>query len=411
MRPKQHMASGAPVSGLTRRVRRARLHSCVRNHLCYNLTMTTSNRFVCGTCNREYLLDTRELRCGCGGFLELRDWPAFDPAAIDGTETGLWRYRRLLPLDMEWQPVSLGEGGTPLLPLTWAGRAFACKMESLSPTGSFKDRGAAVLVTALRGLGIQRTVEDSSGNAGASLAAYAARAGIACEICVPNTAAGPKLAQMEAHGAEVIQIKGKREYAALAAWAAAAHGAYYASHVFSPFFLAGTETLAYELWEQLGHQAPESIILPVGNGSLLLGLYRGFGRLCSAGLVTRLPRLVAVQAAACAPIYHAFHAGQQTVEPAPRDPTVASGLAIAQPARGSEILAALRDTRGTALCVAEEAILETRDALARQGLYVEESSAVGVAALQELVDISETVAGKTAVVILTGHGLKTAAPA
>lgn len=343
--------------------------------------------------------------------MELRDRPAFDPAAIDDGEAGLWRYRRMLPLNAEWQPVTLGEGGTPLLPLTWAGHPFACKIEGLAPTGSFKDRGAAVLVTALSGLGIQRAVEDSSGNAGASLAAYAARAGIACEICVPNTAAGPKLAQMEAYGAEVIQIKGKREYAALAAWAAAAHGAYYASHVFSPFFRAGIETLAYELWEQLGHHAPERVILPVGNGSLLLGLYRGFGRLRDAGLVERLPRLVAVQAAACAPIYHAFHAGQLAVQPAPRDPTVASGLAIAQPARGSEILAALRETRGTALCVSEEAILETRDALAKRGFYVEETSAVAVAALQELVDISAAAGGETSVVILTGHGLKTVAQA
>jgi threonine synthase len=373
--------------------------------------MTSSNAFQCSTCRREYPLETREWLCACGGFLELRDWPAFDPDAIDGAQSGLWRYRRLLPLHAEWQPVTLGEGGTPLLPLAWAGRSFACKTEGVAPTGSFKDRGAAVLVTALRGLGIRRAVEDSSGNAGASLAAYAARAGIGCEICVPNTAAGPKLAQMEAHGAEVIEIKGKREYAALAAWAAAAHGAYYASHVFSAFFLAGTETLAYELWEQLGRRAPESVILPVGNGSLLLGLYRGFGRLLAAGLVERLPRLVAVQAAACAPIYHAFHAGHAAVEPAPRDPTVASGLAIAQPARGGEILAALRATRGTTLSVSEEGILKTRDALARRGFYVEETSAVAVAALQELTEISPAVPGETSVVILTGHGLKTYSPA
>lgn len=373
--------------------------------------MTIPNRFVCSSCQREHPLETREWLCACGGFLELKDWPAFDPAAIDDAEAGLWRYRRLLPLDPGWQPVTLGEGATPLLPLTWAGRRFACKVEGVSPTGSFKDRGAAVLVTALCGLGIRRAVEDSSGNAGASLAAYAARAGIACEICVPNTAAGPKLAQMEAHGAEVIEIKGKREYAALAAWAAAAHGAYYASHVFNPFFLAGTETLAFELWEQLGNRAPESVVLPVGNGSLLLGLYHGFGRLLAAGLVERLPRLVAVQAAACAPIYHAFHAGQLAVEPAPRDPTVASGLAIAQPARGSQILAALRDTQGTALCVSEEAILQARDDLARCGFYVEETSAVTVAGLEELVELTAETPGETTVVVLTGHGLKTAGPA
>ena len=148
-----------------------------------------------------------------------------------------------------------------------------------------------MLVTALQGLGVGRASEDSSGNAGASLAAYATRASIACEVCVPDSAAGPKVAQMTTSGAEVIQIKGRREYAALAAWAAAAHRAYYASHVYSPYFLAGTGTLAYELWEQLGRCAPSAVVLPLGNGTLLLGLYHGYRRLYEADLVAYLPGL------------------------------------------------------------------------------------------------------------------------
>lgn len=320
---------------------------------------------------------------------------------------GLWRYRHLLPLDPAWEPVSLGEGNTPLLPVCWAGRAFHFKNESLAPSGSFKDRGASILVTALRGLGISQVVEDSSGNAGAALAAYAARAGIACEICVPTTARGPKVAQMAAHGAEVIEVKGRREYAALAAWAAAAHGAYYASHVYNPFFLAGIETLAYELWEQLGRQAPAALVLPVGNGTLLLGLYEGFQRLMRAGLVDHLPRLFAVQAAACAPLYQAFHRGSTQAKPTTCEPSVATGIAIAQPMRAEQILAAVRATDGTVLGASEQSIVEAHRRLARQGLYVEETAAAAAAALAEVGDLLPPSAAEPCVVVLTGHGLKT----
>ena len=369
--------------------------------------MSGANSFVCTSCGKTYPLDTRDWRCACGGLFDLDTWPTFDATLIDAGQPGLWRYWRLLPLKLGWKPVNLGEGNTPLLPLEWQGLDLYFKLESVSPTGSFKDRGAAVLVTALRGLGVERAVEDSSGNAGASLAAYAARAGIGCEICVPDTAGGPKLAQMAAYGAEVIQIKGKREYAALAAWAAAAHGAFYASHVYNPFFLAGVETMAYELWEQLGHRAPGALVLPVGNGTLLLGAYRGFQRLRQAGLIERLPQLHAVQAAACAPLYQAFRDGREAVEPIAPCRTAATGIAIGQPARGGEILAAVRATDGAVLSVTEDQIQQARNELARQGFYVENTSAVAVAGLADLSEKPEAAGSGPLVVSLTGHGLKT----
>jgi threonine synthase len=212
---------------------------------------------------------------------------------------------------------------------------------------------------------------------------------------------------MASHGAEVIQIKGKREYAALAAWAAAAHGAYYASHVYNPYFLAGTETVAYELWEQLDPSAPASIVLPVGNGSLLLGVYRGFRQLHRAGLCAHLPRLFAVQAAACAPIHQAYHEGRQTVEPVASAPTKARGIAISQPARGAQVLAAVRASAGTVVSVSEESVERTRSQMARQGFYVEDTSAAAVAALPELRDTLPVSGEEPVIVLLTGHGLKT----
>lgn len=369
--------------------------------------MSESNVFVCAACERPHPLDTRDWRCACGGLFDLQTWPPFDATQIDKTQPGLWRYRRLLPVDPAWEPVTLGEGNTPLIPVEWEGQSLHFKLESLSPTGSFKDRGATVLVTALRGMGIQRAVEDSSGNAGASLAAYAARAGITCEICVPNTAAGPKMGQIGAYGAKVVQIKGKRAYAALAAWAAAAHGAYYASHVYNPYFLAGTETMAYELWEQLGHRAPAALVLPVGSGTLLLGAHRGFQRLYRAGLIGRQPRMLAVQAAACGPVYQAFHEGWDTVEPVTSGPTAASGIAVGQPARGAQILEAVRASNGTVVTVMEEEIEQARNRLACQGFFVEQTSAVSVAALARLREQLPTLAEEPIIVPLTGHGLKT----
>jgi threonine synthase len=329
----------------------------------------------------------------------------FDARLIDAENHTLWRYRKLMPISPSWEPVTLGEGGTPLLPIELDGLALHLKLEFVAPSGSFKDRGAAVMVTALRGLGIDRVVEDSSGNAGASLAAYAAQAGIDCEVCVPASASGPKRAQMAAYGAEVIEIKGKREYAALAAWAAAAHGAYYASHVYSPYFLAGTETLAYEVWEQLGHRSPSALIVPTGNGTLFLGIHRGFQRLQQAGLVAELPRLFAVQAKACAPIYEAFVNGAATPETVSPEATAASGIAISKPVRGSQILDAIRATDGAVVAATEDEIESASLRLARLGFYVERTAAAAIAALGVLRSTLPT--HGPVVVPLTGHGLKT----
>jgi threonine synthase len=371
--------------------------------------MVNTNALVCTVCGQTFPLDSLDWRCACGGLFDLAPWPPFDPSRVDAAQSGLWRYRALLPLDPAWQPVTLGEGNTPLVQADWGGQSLYFKLESLAPTGSFKDRGAAVLATALRGIGIRRVVEDSCGNAGASLTAYAAHAGIACEVCVPAGVAGPKLAQIQAHGAEVIEIKGRREYAALAAWAAAAHGAYYASHVYNPYFIAGTETLAYELWEQLKHRAPDALLLPVGNGTLLLGLFRGFERLRQAGLITHMPRLFAVQTEACAPIHQAFVQGREAVEPVTPAPTVATGIAIGQPVRGAQILAAVRASEGSVLSVSEEEIKKAHKQMAGQGLYVEETAAAAVAAVPRLAERLTALVEEVVVVPLTGHGLKTSA--
>lgn len=244
-------------------------------------------------------------------------------------------------------------------------------------------------------MGIKRVVEDSSGNAGASLAAYCARAGIEVRIYVPAHASPEKLAQIEAYGAKLIPIAGPRESAAQPAQAAAERD-YYASHYWNLLPLQGIKTEAYEIGEALAWRAPEKVIVPLGQGTHLLALYRGFHDLLEAKLIDKIPHLYGVQGMGCAPLYEAFHRCA-SMQP---QPTVAEGISIREPVRGREVLEAVRATGGAMLAVTDEETLQARDVLARRGLYVEPTSAVRVAALKQLSP------GGITVISLTGSGLK-----
>lgn len=297
--------------------------------------------------------------------------------------------------------VSMGEGLTPLVKVNWKGMPVYFKLEYLSPTGSFKDRGTTVLVSFLRGMGIREVVEDSSGNAGASLAAYAARAGMRARIFVPAHASPAKKAQIAIYGAELMEVKGPREEAAKAVREEAEKGFYYASHYYNPLILEGMKTVAYEIWEQLG-KIPDAVVLPVGHGTLLLGLYQGFRDLLEAGLASSMPVLYGVQARNCSPLFEAFRLGVEEVAGYNPVPTIAEGISIARPLRAKEILRAVRETGGEILAVEEGEILKGREELARKGFFVEPTSAVAVAALDHLLHLR----GKILVIPLTGSGLK-----
>ena len=357
----------------------------------------------CSICGREYPHDTRAWQCECGGLFELAGETRFDRGTLVGTQLTLWRYRAMLPEVAEQYLTTLGEGGTPLIEAHLGGRSVLCKLEFLAPTGSFKDRGSSVLVSGLRTLGVTEVVEDSSGNAAASLAAYCARAGIRARIFVPAHASPAKLAQITVYGAELVKIAGPRENSSTEAQAAASRGAYYASHNYHPFFVEGAKTFAYELWEQLG-RGPDNVIVPLGNGSLLLGAYRGFGELRRAGLIDRVPRLFGVQARACAPIFEAYRQGRTEVNPVVAEATVAEGIRIASPVRGRQALQAVRDSGGAVIAVSEEEIALGRQMLAGQGLYVEPTAATCVAALSQQEQLFR--AEQTTVLALTGSGLK-----
>lgn len=361
----------------------------------------------CAGCGRLHPLADLAWRCAsCGGVLDLAGFVPAMPSvqALRNRPATMWRYSEALPVE-ESSDVSMGEGMTPLVTVRdRPGRSL--KVDYLMPTGSFKDRGAVMLVTLARRLGVARLVADSSGNAGAAVAAYAARAGVACEVYVPAATSAGKVAQLRAYGAVVHRVEGSREDTAdAAARAADVPGVFYGSHVHNPFFLHGTKTYVFELWEQLGGRLPAALVLPVGNGTLVLGAYLGCRELLEQGLVDRLPMIVAVQAAACAPLAWAIKEGLTTPVQVTNEGTVAEGIAIARPARGGQVLAAVHDTGGTIVTVTDDQVDRAHRDLAGIGFYVEPTSAVCWAALE-----ADLVAAAEVVVPLCGSGLKSRPP-
>jgi threonine synthase len=339
-----------------------------------------------------------------GGPLMITDLPGIGRDGIDARTRSLWRYAAALPVAVR-DAVSMGEGCTPLVFRRWRGTEVGFKLEWVSPTGSFKDRGASVMLSILREQGVTRILEDSSGNGGAAIAAYAAAGGTKAKILVPAGAQSGKIVQIRAYGAEVEPIEGSRQQVAEEA-ERQAESIFYASHNWHPFFLQGTKTLAYELWEDLGFRAPDAVIIPTGAGSNVLGCDIGFGELLRRGEIPALPRLYAAQPANCAPLHASFIAGRDDLTPVEARPTIAEGTAIARPVRGREVLAAVRRSGGATIAVSEAEIEAALRELGRIGLYAEPTSAVAAAALTRLVDTGAVRPGETVVAILTGSGLK-----
>jgi len=356
----------------------------------------------CTVCRKPYPDHTLPFRCpSCGGIYDFDGPPTFDLTAVDRRLPGLWRYRASFDLPAHAPTLSLGEGQTPLIWQTISGQEIGFKLESLNPTGSYKDRGSAVLVSQLIARGAKQAVEDSSGNAGASFAAYAAQAGLPARVFVPESASGPKRAQIERYGAELVPIPGPRSAAAEAVLKEAESGVPYASHAFLPFGLPGIATIAYELWEQIG-EVPGSVIAPAGHGGLLLGIVRGFAALHLAGLTKHIPYYVVVQAAACAPMVAAARNGIETVNDLQEGVTIAEGVRVRWPVRMAALLREIPPGKGEFLAVKEEKIAEGFKELAHRGIYVEPTSALAWCAVQELLrKLPQPI-----ILILTGSGLK-----
>lgn len=366
--------------------------------------MLTDATYRCHLCGQRYPLTEPSWRCACGGLFDLDTGRSHFDGMLPATPWSLWRYRAVLPVLGEAdasQWLSMGEGMTPLIP---CGGTMHLKLDFVMPTGSYKDRGAVMLVTKAIALGARRVVVDSSGNAAISLAAYAARAAIAAEVFVPLDTPMKKVDQLRRYGATVHQVPGGRADAAAAAQVFVEQSqALYGSHVYDPIFYQGTKTVAYEIWEQLGRKAPGTVILPAGNGTLVMGASIGFGELFEAGLIPSVPRILAVQAENCAPL--AAGAGDVThSDSEPAQPTLAEGIAIASPPRAAQLIEEVRASRGRFTTVSETEISEARLALACQGIDVEPTAAAAYAAWVSLGPQSDV--PPPVVVILTGTGLK-----
>ena len=304
--------------------------------------------FYCEHCKKEYPIATHSYLCECGGLFRL--------------------YRSAMDAGDRHEAVTLGETETLLLPLVIEGSRFYLKMEDRQPTGSFKDRGAKRLIGELAYLGIDRVAIDSAGNAGAAVAAYAAAAGMACRVYVPDDISAERVRQITAYGAEVVRVPNGRMNAG-STLRAELGSDYYASHVYNPLFADGIKSMAYEIYHQLGDAVPDYIFVPIGNGSLLLGLYQGFAEL------GRLPHFVGVQSTKCAPVVEAFHDLPET----PRKNTIAETIRVGAPQRLEDILKALRRSGGDAVAVEDRDILKAAKKLNRRGIYAELTAAAALA--------------------------------
>jgi threonine synthase len=357
----------------------------------------------CTNCLRPYPEAGTPYRCEtCGGIFDYAEFPPYFPPVLD-SGPGIWRYKESLGLPADAPIVSLGEGNTPLIWTEIFNQRVALKCEYFNPTGSYKDRGAATLLSFLCQRGVKEAIEDSSGNAGAAFAAYAARAGIQGKVFIPDSTSGPKRLQIERYGVDVVRILGPRSLVAEKTREAAANGLPYASHAFLPQVLPGYATIAYEIYEQLG-SLPGTVISPVGQGNLLLAIGRGFQSLAKAVGIQHKPVLVGVQAQACAPLWALSRYGPAGLGWVTENVTVAEGVRVRQPVRGDLVFRMVQESGGLFHAVDEPQILEGRDELARRGFYVEPTSAL-------VWDALHATAGKLPeplVVILTGSGLKSA---
>ncbi|HET9459199.1 MAG TPA: threonine synthase [Sphingomicrobium sp.] len=292
--------------------------------------------------------------------------------SLAGREAGMWKWRELLPLPPGAEPVSLGEPETPIVPLTRTAeregaRELLVKDEGRLPTGSFKARGLAMAVSMARHFGVSRIAMPTNGNAGAALAAYGARAGIATLVICPEETPEINVRETAAYGAEVWVADGQIDECGRLVREGAAEGRWFdCSTLKEPYRLEGKKVMGLELVEQLGWRVPDAIFYPTGGGTGLIGMWKAFDEMEAAGLIgPRRPRMYAVQAAGCAPIVRAFERGEEFAERWEGAATVATGIRVPSAVGDFLILRAVRESGGAAIAVEEEAILQAVEDAAR----------------------------------------------
>ena len=371
-------------------------------------------RLVCIGCGTEYSADEIIYRCSaCGHLLAVKydlDELNVSRAEWDRRPLKLWRYRELLPVTGE--PVSLQEGGTPLYHMKRIGEELGlknlyAKHEGMNPSGSFKDRGMTVGVSMALQLGMKTVACASTGNTSASLAVYAAKAGIPSVVLLPaGKVALGKVAQALMHGAKVIAIRGNFDRALEMVHDLCISEGLYLLNSVNPYRLEGQKTIGFEVVDQLG-EVPDRIVLPVGNAGNISAVHKGLGELIELGFIDRMPMMTGIQAAGSQPVVEAITGNLPEVIPFKEPETVATAIRIGAPVNAEKALRAIRETGGTAESVTDEEILAMQRDLARkEGIGVEPASAASVAGIKKLVEEGRIDPDERIVCVVTGHLLK-----
>ena len=375
-------------------------------------------RLQCIECKAEYSPSHIIYTCPkCGDLLDVV-YDYSELIDIDLTELwskrtfNVWRYRELLPV-LSSEPVTLNEGGTGLHRSRRLGELLNnlevyVKNEGENPTGSFKDRGMTVGVTRAKELGSKVVICASTGNTSASLAAYAAKAGLHCIVLVPSgKVALGKLAQAMIHGAHVILVKENFDYALRVVRKLSSIYPLYLLNSVNPYRLEGQRTLAYEVYEQLGYKVPNVVIVPVGNAGNISAIWKGFKELKLLGLADRTPRMIGVQAEGAAPLAKTLQENSDELLRVPNPETIATAIRIGAPVNWKKALRAVRESRGTIITVSDDEILKAQRLLAStEGLFVEPASAASIAGLARATSQGLVDKGEVVVCVATGHGLK-----
>ncbi|MCQ4152845.1 MAG: threonine synthase [Archaeoglobi archaeon] len=362
----------------------------------------------CIDCGKES--GEESYNCECGGLLEVR----FDlnqveiDFKLDGKDLWVWKYRSLLPVKSE--PVTLKEGGTPLYRLERLEKELGVhriyvKHEGLNPSGSFKDRGMTVGVTKALEFKRKAVACASTGNTSASMAMYAARAGLKAYVLLPaGKVALGKVAQALMHGAEVIGIRGNFDDALRIIREVSDRLKIYLLNSVNPFRLEGQKTIAYEIVDEIG--VPDRVVLPVGNAGNISAIYKGFKEFLELQLIDKIPKMTGIQASGAAPIYRAFLEKKEEITPVADPETIATAIRIGNPVNAKKALRAIYDSKGLAETVSDSEIISAQKLLAKNGIGVEPASAASVAGLIKLSKLGMIEKDETVVCIATGNLLK-----
>ena len=361
-------------------------------------------KYICMNCEKDYAPTPLLIRCDCGSALWVKPEKSFSKSDLITDDFTMWRYAKAYPLDKESIEITFNETITPLASAKIGHVNILVKMDSLMPTGSFKDRGAAMVVNYLNAQGIRSISEDSSGNGGSAYAGYAAKGNFDCNIFVPAGTSLGKTVQTRVYGARCFEIEGSREDVANAAMnSKATHDSYYVGHNWHPLFIEGVKSIAYEIWEQCGYKAPDNFIVPAGNGSLLAGAYLGFMELLRGGAIDKLPRLFGIQTEGIQPFVQPFN--NEEIKIGSTD-TLAEGIKIQRSSRLKEIVEFVRQSNGSFISVNESEIKEALHMMGKQGFFIEPTSAAAFAGIKKLIDTDQIMEGQITFGVITGNGLK-----